>query len=108
MHYELRLYPADALGGASRRATSAGVEDDGTARPVSTGDLAPAVDPETRWAAHPVRRRTVTRPHLTSACARLRSVATTDRDQREALIAARDHRSTLRGRWNPPAPPPPS
>jgi hypothetical protein len=87
MHYELRLYPVDAVSGASRRATSAGtemestldsparvltfdslpslavaafadhgnlvglsyaVDDDGTARPVSTGDLAQAVDPGAR------------------------------------------------------------
>jgi hypothetical protein len=26
MHYELRLYPSDALGGASRRASSTGAE----------------------------------------------------------------------------------
>jgi hypothetical protein len=86
LHYELRLYPPDAVNGASRRATSAGVEmeaalesparvltfdsmpalaaaafsdhgnlvglsyavdSDGTARPLSTGEMARAIDPGT-------------------------------------------------------------
>jgi hypothetical protein len=86
MHYELRLYPVDAVSGASRRATSAGlemetaletpervitfdtitelaeaafsdhgglvglsyaVEDDGTERAVSTGEIAQAASPGT-------------------------------------------------------------